>query len=409
MFLIPMRVLQLCKKFPWPARDGESVAVTHLSKALADEGAEVHLLSMNTRKHWFGESQMPGALDHYASIKLVPVDNRVRLLPALFNLLFSSDSYHIQRFVSQAFAERLKKILQDKTFDVILLETLYLMPYLPLIRRHSNAKVLLRSHNVEHEIWERVAANTKNPLKRAYLRVLARRLKEYELSRLHKADLLLPISGRDMLRFREMGYDGDIMTLPIGLNLETYRPDYSSFERPASISFIGSLDWLPNLEGLEWFLKEVWPDLHRKNPDFSLHVAGRHMPAHLKHRHLAGVHFYGEVEDARTFINAHSLMVVPLFSGSGMRVKILEGMALGKVVLTTTMGLEGILAQNGQEVFVADSARAFIQAIEFCLNHPRQMLEIAHKARTFALQHFDSRSMAKALLQRVSKQAVQVV
>ncbi|HHJ49537.1 MAG TPA: glycosyltransferase, partial [Phaeodactylibacter sp.] len=164
---------------------------------------------------------------------------------------------------------------------------------------------------------------------------------------------------------------------------------------------------LPNLEGLEWFLREVWPEVQRKNPSFTLHVAGRHMPAHLKRRQLPGVRWHGEVEDARAFINAHSLMVVPLFSGSGMRVKILEGMALGKVVLTTTLGLEGILAQNGQEVLVADSAKAFVQAIEFCLNHPRQMLEIGHKARTFALQHFDSKSMAKALLKTVSKEVVQ--
>ncbi len=404
-----MKILQLCKKFPWPARDGESVAITHLSRALVAEGARVSLLSMNTKKHWFGGNQLPQALQHYHHIDAVPLDNRVKLWPAFKNLLFSSDSYHIQRFVSAAFAERLEALLKKEDFDVVLLETLYLMPYLPVLRRNSSAKILLRPHNIEHEIWERIALNTKNSLKRAYLNVLARRLKRYELEQLDKADMLLPISGRDMLRFRELGYAGPLMTLPIGLDLEAYEPDYSTFERPASISFIGSLDWLPNREGLAWFLREVWPVLHRRNPKFHLHVAGRHMPPTWKKRHIAGVHFHGEVEDARAFINAHSLMVVPLFSGSGMRVKILEGMALGKVVLTTALGLEGISAQSGQEVFVADTAKAFIQALEFCLNHPRQMLEIAHKARTFALQQFDNRAMARALLAKVSKQVVQIV
>ncbi len=404
-----MKILQLCKKFPWPARDGESVAVTHLSKALAAEGAEVWLLSMNTTKHWFDEKCQPEELQHYHSIDTVPVDNRIKLIPALKNLLFSRESYHVQRFISKAFAERLKALLHKQSFDVILLETLYLMPYLPVLRQHSDAKVLLRSHNIEHEIWERIVSNTKNLVKRSYLSVLAQRLKWYELEQLSKADMLLPISGRDMLRFRELGYEGPLITLPIGLDLEAYKPNYQTFDRPASLSFIGSLDWLPNQEGLEWFLREVWPVLHRRNPTFSLHVAGRHMPAHWENRHLEGVHFHGEVEDARAFINAHSLMVVPLFSGSGMRVKILEGMALGRVVLTTTLGLEGIPAQSGQEVFIADTARAFVQAVEFCLNHPQQMLEIAHKARTFALQHFDNRAMARALLTKVSKQAVQIV
>ncbi len=404
-----MKILQLCKKFPWPARDGESVAVTHLSRALSKQGAELSLLAMNTVKHRFEQVQWPEALSHYAKIDKVPVDNRVKPLAALINLVFSRKSYHIERFQSPTFAERLKKWLQQEEFDVVLLETLYLMPYVDLIRSYSNAKILLRSHNVEHEIWERVAANERNFLKRSYLNVLARRLKEYELDHLNKADMLLPISGRDLLRFKELGCEIPVMMLPIGLEMDTYRPDYSSFERAASIGFIGSLDWLPNLEGLEWFLRKVWPEVQKKNPNFTFHVAGRHMPQYLKNRRLPGVHWHGEVEDAGAFINAHSLMVVPLFSGSGMRVKILEGMALGKVVLTTTMGLEGIMAQNGREVLVADSARAFSQAIEFCLNHPRQMLEIGRKARTFAQQHFDSKTMAEALLKTVSKEAVQQV
>ncbi|HHJ49341.1 MAG TPA: glycosyl transferase family 1, partial [Phaeodactylibacter sp.] len=182
-----MRILQLCKKFPWPARDGESVAVTHLSKALSQEGAEVSLLAMNTIKHRFEQNALPEALRHYAKVDKVPVDNRIKPLQALYNLVFSRESYHIRRFVVPAFAERLKKWLQEEEFDVVLLETLYLMPYVDVIRKYSKAKILLRSHNVEHEIWERIAANERNLLKRSYLEVLARRLKAYELEQLHRA------------------------------------------------------------------------------------------------------------------------------------------------------------------------------------------------------------------------------
>ncbi|MBL7775228.1 MAG: glycosyltransferase, partial [Saprospiraceae bacterium] len=339
-----MKILQLCKKFPFPLKDGESIAVAYLARAFDALGCPVSLLAMNTSKHWFDPAHLPPELNGYQAVYTVDIDNRIRPGAALLNL-FSRRSFHIERFENETFALRLAEILQNETFDVVQLETLYLAPYIPIIRRHSKALIALRAHNVEHEIWERVAANS-NFLKKWYLRTITPRLKKFEENQLNACDLLVGISERDVQQFRQLGLQKPAITVPIGLDCRDYTPDFSSYNRPLSLSFIGSLDWMPNLEGLRWFLQEVWkPLLAAQFPQLELHIAGRNTPDWLRALGLPRVHVHGEVPDAAGFINQHSILVVPLLSGGGMRAKILEGMALGKVVLSTSLGLEGIAAR----------------------------------------------------------------
>ena len=142
-----MKILQLSKKFPYPLKDGEAIAVTYLARAFADLGSEVTLLSMNTSKHWFDMGELPHDFDHYTAIHTAYVDNRIRPLPALRNL-FSQKSYHIERFEEEAFAQQLQLLLQQEHFDVVQLESVYLAPYISIIRQYSSASVVLRAHNV---------------------------------------------------------------------------------------------------------------------------------------------------------------------------------------------------------------------------------------------------------------------
>ncbi|MBK7410785.1 MAG: glycosyltransferase [Saprospirales bacterium] len=393
-----MRVLQLCKKFPYPLKDGESFAIFHLSKALHQLGCSVTLLAMNTAKHPYDTTALPEDFAHYQAVYTVPVDNRIKLLPALANL-FSSASYHISRYVSSDFESRLTQLLKDQEFDWIQLETLYLAPYIPVIRKYSKAPVVMRSHNVEHEIWERLGQHLRPSPKRWYVRHLTRKLKTYEVKQLGQYDLLLPITQRDGHRFQSMGYTGKSLILPIGLDLRHYQPDPSSFKKPLSLGYIGSLDWIPNLEGIEWFFKEVWGPLSRRFPTMQLHIAGRNTPDWLLRLKIPNVYVHGEVPDAPAFINAHSVLVVPLLSGSGMRAKILEGMALGKVILTTTIGLEGIEAKDKQEVLVADTPDEFLQALEYCYQQNGALERIGQRALQLVGSHYDNQKVARKLIE----------
>ena len=378
-------------------KDGESIAIAYMARAFEELGSSVSLLAMNTSKHWFDPNHLPPESNYYQSIHTVDIDNHIRPAAALASL-FSKRSYHIERFENQDFADQLVAILQKERFDVIQLETLYLAPYIPVIRQHSNALIALRAHNVEHEIWERVANNSPL-LKKWYLNTITPRLKKFEQSQLNCCDLLIGITGRDVEQFERMGLQKPAVVMPIGLDCRDYSADFSSYKRPLSMSFIGSLDWMPNAEGLDWFIKQVWtPVLSKEFPELEFHIAGRNTPAWLQNLNLPRVRVHGEVPDAADFINQHSLMVVPLLAGSGMRAKILEGMALGKVVLSTTIGLEGIPGRHQQEVLIADTAPEFAQAIRWCYAQANALGHIGQQAKTFCIDHFDHLEVARRLL-----------
>ncbi len=393
-----MNILQLCNKFPWPLKDGAAIASTYLARAFAELGNRVTLLSMNTSKHWFDTGSLPQNFDHYAAIHTVFVNNHIRPFPAFLNL-FSDRSYHVERFDSPAFAEKLREILTREKFDVVQLESLYLTPYLPIIRKYSSAAVVLRAHNVEHEIWERVAENS-NPLKKWYLQKITPRLRAYEINHLNEYDLLVGISERDLEQFRALGLKKPSTVAPIGLDCRDYIADDSSFRRPLSLSFIGSLDWMPNQEGLEWFLEEIWkPRLSPAFPTLSFHIAGRTAPRWLRELQVERVHFHGEVPSSPDFLNRHSVMVVPLLSGGGMRAKILEGMALGKVVLSTSLGMEGIEAVHRQQCLLADSPGEWEEMVNWCYAQGEELAHLGHRARQFCVERYDNLEMAGQLLQ----------
>ena len=392
-----MKILQICNKFPYPLKDGAAIAITYLAKAFNELGHEVTLLSMNTSKHWFDTEALPHDFDHYDALHTVYVDNRIRPLPALRNL-FSKKSYHIERFEDAVFAEKLSGILQNTSFDVVQLESVYLAPYIPVIRKYSSAIIALRAHNVEYEIWERVAANS-NPLKRWYLEQITPRLKQYEIQHLNQYDLVVGITERDVTHFQRLGLQKPAVVSPIGLDCRDYVADDSCFHRPLSLSFIGSLDWMPNQDGLKWFLDEVWePLLAPQFPELTFHIAGRTAPAWLRNLKKERVFFEGEVPNAADFLNQHPVMVVPLLSGGGMRAKILEGMAVGKVVLSTRIGMEGIAAQNRRECLLADSPDGFVSAVRWCLERGPDLAHIGQRAQTFCVENFDNVEVAKRLL-----------
>lgn len=400
-----LHILQVCKKFPYPLKDGESIAIHNLSRALVRAGARVSLLAMNTRRHPFQGGGIPTALAHYHRVDMVEVDNRINPWDAFRNL-FSPKSYHIERFESPAFAKKLRQLLKQDHYDVVQMETVYLSPYIPVVRTHSTACLSIRTHNVEHEIWQRITDNTALGLKRWYLQHLTDKLERYEQRVLAQYDLLVAISQRDLYTFSTMGFSGEGTVIPIGLDLEDYQINgVPSGNERLSISFIGSLDWTPNVEGLRWFLQEIWPALRKHWPELQLHIAGRNTPPWLLDYQKPGVVVHGEVPDAAEFIQQHPVMVVPLLSGSGMRAKILEGMALGKIVLTTTLGLEGIDARHAEQVLVADTSRAFLQNISFLQKHPEKIVDIGKQARCMVAEQYDSNQLGVQLL-RIYQEAV---
>ena len=394
-----MKILLLTKKFPYPLKDGESQAIHGLSKSLAEIGCQVFLLAMNTSKHFYGEAELPETMEHYTEVRTVGIDNGLKPVAAFGNLL-RGRSYHISRFDQPNYHETLAAWLREEAFDVVQLETLYLAPYISTIRANSNAQVVMRSHNVEYEIWERCSANMSFAPKRWYVRHLTKQLKTYECTQLNQYDLLLPITKRDERQFRGLGFRGESHVLPIGLDTPCGEPRYDSYGRPLSMHFIGSLDWLPNLEGLKWFLSDIWPAIHKTYPTLEFYVAGRNMPASISELRMENVIIHGEVESSCDFVAAHSISIVPLLSGGGMRAKILEAMSLARVVISTSIGLEGIDAKHRRDLFVADTPAQFLASIDECFRRGRKLERTGRAAAIRFHKKYDRRVLAEKLVRK---------
>jgi polysaccharide biosynthesis protein PslH len=391
-----MKILQLTNKPPWPAKDGGSIAVFHLTSGLSQCGHEMTILAMNTLKHHISPEELPENIKNYGHFNWVDVPASTSLLKALTNLLFSKKPYNAVRFISKAYSNRLKDLLREKDYDIIQLEGLYLCPYIPLIREYSHAIIAYRAHNIEHEIWDRTSA-VSSGLKKWYLHNLSVRIRMFEEQCLNQYDLLVPITERDGKILNEMGNVKPMYVSSTGIDMKNIPASEENVEFP-SLFHIGALDWTPNQEGLLWFLKNCWGEISKRHPDLKFYIAGRNAPRWLTDKlSIKGVVFLGEIEDAYALMASKAIMVVPLLSGSGMRIKIIEGMALGKTIISTSIGAEGLPVTHLQNILLANLPEDFIHDINMLIKNRSLAEKIGLQGKQTIRDHFDNRLMAEKL------------
>jgi glycosyltransferase involved in cell wall biosynthesis len=391
-----MKILILSTKLPYPPKDGGAIATMNLATGLANNGINVTMLCLNTKKHYFPPEKIPETLK--TLIHFIAIDHNTSLRPlrALRNLLFSKKPYIAERFFNRRFSIELRNLLSSENFSFVQLEGPYFLKYIPVIREACAAKVSLRAHNVEHEIWERRWRNEKNLLIRSYLKNMAKRIRNLEASIIGEVDLLISISEKDQKKLLSLGKSVPGVTIPTGLNMSEYQPVIPEFDN--AICFIGALDWTPNQEGIRWMIKGVLPRLIRQNSQITFHIAGRNAPQgfiqELQHPNIV---FHGETDDAKAFMGQFKVMVVPLLTGSGIRIKILEGMAMGLCIVTTTIGAEGIPIENEKHLIIADHHELFAQKTQLILNTPHLAEKMSGAARKLIEEKFDTFTMASDL------------
>lgn len=250
-------------------------------------------------------------------------------LKAIVQLL-RNQSYNIARFTSTEYQNKVIELLQTQPYNVVLNGKVFILPHLAAIRKYApQTPVFMRTHNIEHIIWQRLANEERNPLKGLYLKILAKQFKTYEERMLPLFDGIVPISPIDAVELKQMGCKQKMFVLPAGVDTGSFPFSMPDTQSKPTLFFIGSLDWLPNRQGLVWLMNEVLPIVWKPYPmfNFLLPVACSQILLEIQSN---GVTIIGEVPDAINFMKEHTIMVVPLFSGSGIRVKIIEAMALGE-------------------------------------------------------------------------------
>jgi len=395
-----MNILLVCNKSPWPPSEGGPIAMNAMVEGLLEAGHQVKVLAINSNKYHVASDSIPATYKNNTNIELVYIDLKVKVLPAFLNL-FSSESLHVKRFITKDFSIVLDRILRQYEFDIIQLESLFITPYIPLIRKLSKAPILLRAHNIEHLIWQRLQLGTKNPFKRWYLKHLARTLRDYELDILGKVDGVIAITPKDAQFFTKHLPADKVIAIPFGIQpgvIEKYNRGNNTSTEESAIFHLGSMNWMPNQEGILWFLENVWPEISTTHKNLTLHLAGRNMPERISRFRSERIIIDGKVPDAIHYMHRFQIMVVPLLSGSGIRIKIIEGMMAGCAIVTTSIGAEGINYTPGKHLMIADSAGDFINAVNKLLKDPEYALNMGGEASQFVVHQHNNATLIKELV-----------
>ncbi len=392
-----MKILVLSPKPPWPPHDGGAVAIMRCIEGLAAGGARVTLLTMKTEKHASHpgiSDKIPDFLQRYETVTL---DTRIRPLKLLANLIFSREPYDIRRFRTKLFSDTLRSLLLKNDFDIIQCEGILFSYYVDEIRSLTSSPIVLRAHNVEHRIREMMADAATAPVERDYLKNLARRLRKREILATRKFDAIVPISEPDYQWFRSVSPDTPMMLSEAGADVSD--PGGQTVNTGLRVGFIGALNWQPNLDAIKWFLTGVWPCVMKSNPDATLHIAGRGANTNVKEWFRSrNVFWEGEVDDSRRYMASMTVIIAPLFAGSGLRIKIIEAMSLGKTVVATPVAARGLPVEDKRDILIGSDARTFCDALNSALGDPELRAETGAKARELVKNRFDNLANTAQLL-----------
>jgi glycosyltransferase involved in cell wall biosynthesis len=397
--MTPRRILFVTNRVPYPLKDGGNLAMNAMIEGYYKAGWDVSLLAMNTTKHYIKHEQLEKLFTHLHSFNWVDVDNTLKWKDILKNFFFGKEPEHAQRFYSEAFRAELKSQLISFAPDVVQVESVYLSTYLPVIRKYSDAVAVLRMHNVEYQIWQGLAKKTKNKIKSYYLESLSVRVRNFERAAWKDYDLLLAITSKDAHLVQRIEEVANVITAPFSIEAEKIKLNTGN---EAWVGYhIGAMDWIPNYDGMRWFLHRAWPKIQKAIPMFEFYFAGRGMPQEFKDMDIKGVHCLDEVPDADEFISNKKILIVPLWSGGGIRVKILEAMAAGKIVISTSKGIKGIEAKPQEHYLRAHSPEDFAKAIKWCLDNKKQAEAMAENARKLVLEKYEQGSVIKNVITEV--------
>jgi glycosyltransferase involved in cell wall biosynthesis len=373
-----VKILYLAPKIPWPATDGARIAIYELVRHMSVRGHRVAFLG-------FGKQDAADEFRARAGLlwaKAVSHDTSTDYLQALLSIL-SPLPYTALKYRSGEMTAAIRAAFNEERFDLVQLEGTHMAHYLGAVQR-LGAPAVLRLHNVESVLAARYARTAFFPLN-LYIRLQAGRMRAFETRACKQADLCVAITRQDADRVLQLAPDAVVTVSPAGVDLERYYPQPMS-EEPNTLVFVGGLDWPPNADAVRWFKSEIWPRILREEPAARWIVVGKSPPPDILRwsEETRSIQVTGFVDDVRPCLNRATVVVVPIRSGGGMRLKILEAMAAGKAVVSTPLGAEGISARNGEEIVLAGDGRTFAAEVIRLLRDSSERKRIAKAAYAFA-------------------------
>jgi glycosyltransferase involved in cell wall biosynthesis len=350
-----MKILWVKTDFLHPTNRGGQIRTLEMLRQLHLRN-EVHYIAYDDPTSSEGRERASEYSSHAWPVQRpVPARHSPAFLGQLAANLFSSLPLAVGRYQSREMKAAIARLIAKHDFDAVVCDFLSSAPNIPDLSR-----AVLFQHNVESRIWERHAKHAPDPLRRAYFRIQADRMRRCEGEFCRRAAHVVSVSPNDTSDMKTLFGVERISEVPTGVNVEYFaRPDQSRVEW--DLVFVGAMDWLPNVDGVRWFTSEVLPLIRERRPGTTLALAGRNPdPAVIAAaRQDPLITVTGTVPDIRPYLWNSAASIVPLRIGGGTRLKIYEAMAAGVPVVSTTVGAEGLAVTEGRDILVADDPVRF--------------------------------------------------
>jgi sugar transferase (PEP-CTERM/EpsH1 system associated) len=393
-----MNLLIVSPFFP-STSSGACTRSYHLLKALAREHT-VSLVVLTASTHTEAEDTELEEMKLKRFVKVQPpnVFRRKRVQQVLSILRGRSrllDAYHIE-----AIQEVLDDLFTRDYYDVVLFESVFMADY----RLPKGTRVIIDEHNIEYELLYRTYQREKSLARKWYNWWESRQLKPVELERCRNAQGVLVTSEREALLLKSLLPDSVVAVVPNGVDSEVFQQIDQEQEFPDRIIFTGSMDYYPNVDAVLYFARECWPLIRLKVPAATWQIVGRDpLPAVWDLAKLPGISVTGSVPDVTPYLAAAAVAIAPLLIGSGTRLKILEAFAMGKAVVSTSLGCEGLTVVAGQHLIVADQPEVFAQAVVDLLQNPGQRMALGSAGRVLAASEYSWKRCGDDVIRALEK------
>jgi polysaccharide biosynthesis protein PslH len=323
----------------------------------------------------------PAGSDIFSKVICVPLPLPPRRSLAEYvryaRMLIAGRPFTIDKYFYPEVRRRYAALLQSTGYDLIVCD--FIFPA-PLIDWKTPPPKILFTHNVEAQVWARHYKIASNPVVKVACWLESRALQRAERHYVQLADYVLAVSENDRACFARYADPRRISVIPTGVDTEYFQP-LQSPEQPDTMAFTGSMDWMPNEDGVAYFVEKILPLIRLEIPEAAFWAVGRRPPRRLQALASDSVVVTGAVEDIRPYLAKAALCVVPLRSGSGTRIKIFEAMAMGKAVVSTSMGAEGLPVRHGENIILADDPADFARQVVDLLHDPPRRRQLGHAAR----------------------------
>ena len=389
-----MKILFLSPTVPFPLTDGGRIRVFNLLKQIAEK-SDITLLALETQptdEEGIAELQQLGVQVHL--VPNAPTLPRVSLR-TLINAFHRQQPITVSRYDLPTYRQRFRELLATEDYDLVHYEMFHTAQF----HTETDLPGVLSQQNVDSEIWRRLCSETANPFYKFVYWTQQRAFQRYERVLSPKFDVVTCTSDIDALVFQQHCAEDAIAIIPNGVDVTHFQPDFTT-ESPAHLIYIGSMDWYPNEDAVAFFANEILPSIQSEVSDVRFSIVGGNPSARVqKLAERDSVIVTGRVPEIKPYFAEATVFVVPLRIGSGTRLKILEALAMGKAIVSTSVGAEGLDLKDGEEIFIADEPKPFAEAVTRLLTDPALRRRIGENGRARVEKDYDWRSIGEKLYQ----------